>query len=55
MQNKKQHWSYYKQEGRGGGGVRPASGRLGVRIPAATDLRKSLKQADTAPLANAWH
>ena len=36
----------------GCGGV--AVGRLGVRIPAATKA-KSLKQAVTAPMPNAWH
>ena len=33
-----------------GGGVVGKSGRLGVRIPATTDLKKVL----TAPLLNAW-
>ena len=46
-------------QSRGGGAVgnlksvRPASGRLGLRIRVATDL--SLKQVVTAPLPNAWH
>ena len=37
-----------------GWSIRLACGRLGVRIPAATKA-KSLKQAVTAPMPNAWH
>ena len=36
-----------------GKSVRPISGRLGVRIPAATDLGNRKKQVVTAPMPNA--